>query len=233
MHALVALQFALEARERTGVSPVCEVAQLEVGACMTAEQVIAYSLAGKVVTRTGNRSETMAPQGVYPSIDGEWVALSVRDDGDWKRFITAIGSPEWAMADRFSTFERRHQYHDELDQLISEWSAGLNTAELVGTLHEAGIPVARVLSAESMLSDPHLRARKFYQELVHPISGPKQYAGWPMVYSVGPDRHHRTAPPMLGQHNSELLSEEAGLTGEQIEDLARKNVIGTVPRGLG
>lgn len=233
MHALVALQHALLQRESTGEGKLIEVAQLEVGAAMTAEQVIAYSLTGELIGRIGNRSENMAPQGVYPSKGGEFVAMSVRDDLEWQRFVTALETPDWANDERFSTVEGRLAEHDILDDRISEWSITQEYDTLVQVLRGAGIPVARVLTAVRMYGDSHLQARRFYQELLHEKAGLRRYAGWPMHFSIGPSHHHRHGASTLGEHNYEILSNEIGLSRDQIDALDRDNVIGNVPIGLG
>jgi crotonobetainyl-CoA:carnitine CoA-transferase CaiB-like acyl-CoA transferase len=41
----------------------------------------------------------------------------------------------------------------------------------------------------------------------------------------GPGRHHRFAPPTLGQHNDEVLR-QLGLTDDEIGDLRADRVIG-------
>jgi crotonobetainyl-CoA:carnitine CoA-transferase CaiB-like acyl-CoA transferase len=70
-----------------------------------------------------------------------------------------------------------------------------------------------------------LDARDYYQELVHPITGPHRFPGWPFRITPGPRRHHRTAPPTLGQHNTEVLA-ELGLTAGEIDALRDQRVIG-------
>ena len=232
MHALVALQAALHYRERTGEGQVIEVAQFEVGACLTAEQVIAYSMTGKLQGRTGNRSEVMAPQGVYPTADGEWVAISIRDDGEWEKLVNIVGSPHWAGSARLVHLTDRQVDHDILDRLLAGWSKTLNADTVVDSLRAAGIPVAKILTAPRMYADPHLMDRALYQELPHPRSGPRRYPRFPMRQSPGTKGANRFGAPTLGQHNREILS-ELGLSSAQIDELARKEVIGTVPKGLG
>jgi crotonobetainyl-CoA:carnitine CoA-transferase CaiB-like acyl-CoA transferase len=41
----------------------------------------------------------------------------------------------------------------------------------------------------------------------------------------GPGRHHRSAPPTLGQHNEEILR-DLGLTDDELADLRARHVIG-------
>ena len=94
VHAGVALLAALDHRRRTGEGQLIEVAQIEVGAAVTAEPVIEYSMNGIVRPREGNRRRGYC-QGVYPTdTDDAWVALSVRDDTDWSQLVDAMGRPE-------------------------------------------------------------------------------------------------------------------------------------------
>jgi crotonobetainyl-CoA:carnitine CoA-transferase CaiB-like acyl-CoA transferase len=221
MHAAVAVQAALNYRNRTGVAQVIEVAQLETASCWTAEQVIAYSMTGKLQSRTGNRSETIAPQGVYQCSDGQWIALSIRDDEEWVRLIDAMGSPDGAGDSRFASLKGRLDNHDEIEKLISSWCGGLNSERSVTTLRSSGIPVTTVMAAPSLYDDPHLSARKFYQVLDHSTMGQRRYPRWPMIQNPGPKGLHRYGAPTLGQHNAEVLR-ELGLTESEIENFAGK-----------
>ncbi|MFN8626174.1 MAG: CoA transferase [Candidatus Binatia bacterium] len=233
MHALVALQAALLYRERTGQAQMIEVPQIEVGACMTGEQAIAYSMTGKIMGRMGNRSDTMAPQGVYPCLSGESVAASIRDDSDWQRFREMPPVHTWAMDERFSSLAERRARHDELDGLISRWTSRVTADSVIATLRDAGIPAAIVLTQPNIVSDPNLVARKFFEELDHPRTGLWRYSRWPWLQSVGPTGTHRSRAPLLGEHNYEILHGELGLSDDEIAQLAAKDVVGTVPKGLG
>ncbi|MBM3133207.1 MAG: CoA transferase, partial [Chloroflexi bacterium] len=232
MHALVAVQAALEHRDLTAEAQVIEVAQLETAACWTAEQVIAYSLAGKVQQRIGNRSETMAPQGVHKCAGNQWIALSVRSDDEWGKLTALMGSPNQASDSRFSSVKARMENHAETDRMISAWSASQKADAIVAQLRAAGIPVSKVFTAVDMISDPHLSARKFYQPLEHRTMGVRRYTRWPMVQNPGPMGTHRYGVATMGQHNAEILGKELGLSAAEIDDLAKKQVIGTVPKGL-
>jgi crotonobetainyl-CoA:carnitine CoA-transferase CaiB-like acyl-CoA transferase len=81
MHAAAALQAALGHRDRTGRGQVIEVAQVEVMAALTAEQVLEGQLGGRAPGRTGNQSAEAAVEEVVPDGDG-WVARSMSADGE-------------------------------------------------------------------------------------------------------------------------------------------------------
>ncbi|MEB3981240.1 CoA transferase [Mycobacterium sp. 663a-19] len=200
VHAGVALLAALEHRVRTGAGQLVEVAQIEVGACVTAEPVIEYSMNGVVQPREGNRRRGYL-QGVYPTSDS-WVALSVPDEGQVD--------------------------HDAFDEAVAAWTRTQTAAEVVETLRAQGIPAEEVITGDRMYEIGQLDARGYYEELEHPITGPHRYPGWPFRITPGPGRHHRTAPPTLGQHNDEILR-GLGLSGDEVAALRAERVIGERP----
>lgn len=225
VHACVALLGALEHRRATGSGQLIEVAQIEVGAAVTAEPVIEYSLTGSVRPREGNRHREYV-QGVYPTcVTDEWIALSVRDDADWLALLAAMDRPELRDDPRFATAAGRRENHDNFDELVTTWTRNQPAEDLVAGLGRHGVPAERLLSPDQMYDVEQLAARGFYQELEHSITGRHRYPGWPFRFSPGPAHQHRCAPPTLGQHNNEVLG-ALGLSGAEIGALRDQQVIG-------
>jgi crotonobetainyl-CoA:carnitine CoA-transferase CaiB-like acyl-CoA transferase len=81
-----------------------------------------------------------------------------------------------------------------------------------------------------MYDQPQLVARDFYEEHEHPVTGLNRYPGWPFRIAPGPKRHHRWAPPTLGQHNDEILRRLA-LSDADLAALRQEQVIGDRPLG--
>ncbi len=220
VHAGVALLAALDHRRRTGEGQLIEVAQIEVGAAVTAEPVIEYSMNGIVRPREGNRRRGYC-QGVYPTdTDDAWVALSVRDDTDWSQLVDAMGRPESLEHEHISTVD-----HDVFDEVVATWTRTRSSANIVAALQERGIPVEEVVTPEQMYDLPGLDDRGFYEQFHHPVTGQRRYPGWPMRITPGPRRHHRFAPPTLGQHNDEILG-GLGVSRDELAALRRDRVIG-------
>ena len=225
VHAGVALLAALDHRRRTGEGQLVEVAQIEVGAAVTAEPVIEYSMNGIVRPREGNRQRGYC-QGVYPTdTDDAWVALSVRDDTDWSQLVEAMGRPGLLEDGRLATTDRRAAAHDVFDQVIAAWTRTQSSANIVAALREHNIPVEEVVAPERMYDLPGLDSRGYYEDFEHAITGRHRYPGWPFRITPGPARHHRFAPPTLGQHNDEILS-GLGLSRDELVALRRDRVIG-------
>jgi crotonobetainyl-CoA:carnitine CoA-transferase CaiB-like acyl-CoA transferase len=225
VHATVALLAALEHKRRTGEGQLIEVAQIEVGAAVTAEPVIEYTLTGRAYEREGNRHRSYA-QGVYrASGDDEWVAISVRDDHDWTAVVDVIGRPELRDDPRFASAQARLRNHDALDEVLAQWTAARTAEEAADCLQRSGVPAERILTPDRMYDVDQLDARGFYEELEHPLSGRQRFPGWPFRITPGPRRHHRAPSPTLGQHNDEVLR-ALGLSDDELTKLRDDQVIG-------
>jgi crotonobetainyl-CoA:carnitine CoA-transferase CaiB-like acyl-CoA transferase len=222
VHATIALLAALDHRRRTGEGQLIEVAQIEVGAAVVAEPVIEYSMNGEVPPRVGNRHRGYL-QGVYPTADDAWVALSVRDDADWAQLVDAIDDPELLGTQRPSS-------HEGFDGVVSAWTSTRSAADVVDALVARHVPAERVMTPDRMYDVEQLDARGYYEVLEHPLSGPLRFPGWPFRMTPGPPHHHRWAAPTLGRDNDAVLS-ELGVTDDQIAALREQFVIGE--RALG
>jgi crotonobetainyl-CoA:carnitine CoA-transferase CaiB-like acyl-CoA transferase len=218
VHAGVALLAALEHRRRTGEGQLIEIAQIEVGAAVTAEPVIDFSMNRVVRPREGNRRRGVW-QGVYPtdSVD-TWVALTARDDGERARLADALGVA--GLPDD----------HDAFDEAVAAWTRTQAGSKVVAALQERNIAAEVVTTPDDMYELPGLDTRGFYEEFDHPVTGSHRYPGWPMRLVPGPTRHHRFAAPTLGQHNDEVLR-GLGLSDDDLNALRRDRVIGERPMG--
>jgi crotonobetainyl-CoA:carnitine CoA-transferase CaiB-like acyl-CoA transferase len=232
VHAGVALLAALEHRRRTGEGQLIEVAQIEVGAAITAEPVIEYSMNGIVRPREGNRQRGYC-QGVYPTnTEDVWVALSVRDDDDWSALVDAMDRPGLREDEQLASADRRATAHDVFDQVVAAWTQTQSSANIVAALSKRHIPVEPVITPEQMYDVPQLDARCYYEDFEHSVTGWHRYPGWPLRITPGPARHHRFAPPTLGQHNDEVLG-ALGLSRDDLAALRRDRVIGEQVMNLG
>ena len=82
-------------------------------------------------------------------------------------------------------------------------------------LKAADVPVFPMHTFETLLEDPHLRDIGFFAEVEHPTLGTLRETAVPSEWHGTPPSNYQ-APPLLGQHSIEILS-EAGLSEEEIE----------------
>jgi crotonobetainyl-CoA:carnitine CoA-transferase CaiB-like acyl-CoA transferase len=237
VHGLNALMLALAHRKRTGEGVRIEAAMVDAALNVAAEQVIEHSAYGNLLQREGNRGPTAAPQNLYRTSEldefgrpDDWVAIAVATDEQWQNLIAALGDPAWAT-DELADVAGRRRNHDAIDEHLSRWCATRTADVIVETLWDAGVPVAKVMQPHRLGDLPQLVHRGFYELLEHPVNAAARHSTLPMRISSGPRRIHRTAAPLLGQHNHEVLS-GLGYSDDEITELEDEAIIGTAPAGL-
>jgi benzylsuccinate CoA-transferase BbsF subunit len=223
-HSVFALLAALHYRRRSGKGQYIDLAQYESIIHTTGTALLEYTTLGHVRDRMGNRSPYAAPQGIYacrPEInDGQtlerWCVISVSNDEEWCLLCRAIGRPQLAEDPRFATFAARKQHEDEIDAILSVWTAEQRSEDVMCRLQAAGVPAGTVNNGRDMFKDPQLLARRHYRTVDHPETGPTRYDGPPFSLSDCP--LEVTAAPLLGEHNDYVFRELLGLGEDEISE---------------
>ena len=157
--ACVGTLAALHARERTGRGQVVDSAIYEAVLGVMESLIPEYAATGYVRERTGAIIPNVAPSNVYPTADGQMVIIAANQDTVFARLAEAMGRPEMATDERYATHMARGARQTELDELIADWSAGLDAAELNeillhhGRAHRGDLPGPRH-AARSPLRGP-------------------------------------------------------------------------------
>jgi crotonobetainyl-CoA:carnitine CoA-transferase CaiB-like acyl-CoA transferase len=159
------------------------------------------------------------------------VAIAVATDDQWLALRKALGEPDWAGDPSYETAPGRVAGHDDIDSGLSAWVRARTADEVVESLWEAGVPVAKVMQPHRQPDLAQLEARGFFEEVDHPIAGTSRYSTLPMRLTRQPDRWHRRPAPLLGADNADLLG-ELGVSPTEIDELEAAGVIGrTMPMG--
>ena len=217
--ALAALLAALDDRRRTGEGQYIDHSQIESSLHFLTPWLLDYQLTGRVLTRMGNRDPDMAPHGVYPSRgDDDWVAVAVRDDGDWQRLCAVLARPDLAGDVRYATLAGRLANQDELDAAIAAWTLTRTPAESEATLQAGGVPAHAVIRASSAVDDPQLVHRGHLVRVPHSLHGESVVEGSRFRLSRTPARIGR--PPAVGEDTEQVLKDILGYDDERIADLA-------------
>jgi benzylsuccinate CoA-transferase BbsF subunit len=216
---------ALDHRRRTGQGQYIDAAQVEMALHFLAPQIIDFNAGGRVVSRNGNRSDTMAPHGAYPCRgDDQWCAIAVESEEQWDALRRALGDPAWARDDRFRTAEGRLRHQNEIDRHLSEWARGRSAHDVMHLLQSVGVPAGVVQRSSDLLLDPQLAHRRFFRYMDHPEMGNIPYSGHQFCirgYDSGP----RFPAPLLGQHNELVLRDILGMTDDEITEVLAAGAI--------
>jgi len=212
------LMAALDHRRRTGEGQFIDAGQMEMSLQFLAPQIIDYNVNGRLVTRNGNRSDTDAPHGAYPCAgEDQWCAIAVESDEQWAGLQRAMGDPDWARSQELQTVQGRLDQQDELDRRLSGWTKDLTPQEVMRRLQSEGVPAGVVQLSSDLMEDPQLAHRRLFRTLDHAEVGQVPYTGH-MFHISGYDSGPRFAPPVLGQHNEQVLKELLGMTDDEIAE---------------
>ena len=143
----------------------------------------------------GNRSDAHAPHGAWRCAgEDAWLSLAVRDDGDWRALcgIVADLAPLSGL-----DFAGRVAREAEIDAALAAWCETRDMHAAASVLLRAGIPAAALASSADLVSDPHLRARGFWD-----AHGAGVLPGLPWQASFG---RARGEAPALGADTETVL----------------------------
>jgi crotonobetainyl-CoA:carnitine CoA-transferase CaiB-like acyl-CoA transferase len=225
LHGAVAVLAALLRRARTGRGQYIDLSQWETSMAVLPEAILEQTMNGAAPSRDGNRDPHMAPHGVFRAAgDDRWIAIAIEDDDAWRRFARVLGDPALADDPRFATLGARKRHEDELEDLVTAWSAAREPQEAVAVLQEAGIAAFVSATNQDLAEDPHLAARGFPVAFEHPEVGTRMHLGvpWRMSSSESRVRH---AAPCLGADTDQVLRDVCRLAPEEIERLRAVGVL--------
>lgn len=221
-----ALLAALDYRRRTGKGQYIDMAQYEAGLSNLAPALVDYFATGRILGPQANASQRYAPHGAYHCEDEEgnerWVALAVANDTEWKAMLEVLGTS--CDDERFATHVARIENREALDAFVGEHVRHRGAKDLVARLQTAGVSAYPVQNCVDLHEDENLEAFDFWHWLEHKEMGPSPYEGLQHRLSRTPGEL-RSAAPILGQHNQEVLHDMLGLSDEEIEQLTKESVI--------
>jgi len=229
IYACSAILAAVEARHQTGQGQHIDMALLDVGMAVLANQAAGFLNNGKVPQRQGNTHPSLAPYQTFETADGQML-LAVGNDGQFARFCEAAGQPEWAQDERFRTNTLRVKHREVLIPLMQTVTRTRSTAQWITLLEDKAVPCGPINNMAQAFADAQVQARVLVInqpvaqvqqaqtaiENIATVASPLRLQSTPPVL--------RRAPPSLGEHTDEVLR-ELGLDQAAIAQLRYKGVV--------
>lgn len=229
VYACSAILAAIEVRHRTGQGQYIDMALLDVGMAILANQAAGFLNTGKVPQRQGNSHPSLVPYQSLATLDGAML-LAVGNDGQFARFCEAAGQPQWAHDPRYATNTLRVCNRDTLIPQIEAVTRTQTTAQWVVLLERKAVPCGPINTLDQAFADAQVLARGLTVnqpvalantahaaiKFVASVASPLRLADTPPVL--------RHAPPALGEHTSAVLS-GLGLDATAIAALRQSGVV--------
>jgi crotonobetainyl-CoA:carnitine CoA-transferase CaiB-like acyl-CoA transferase len=223
MLASNAILAALNARGRTGKGQKVELSLYETSLSMLINVASNYLTTGRDGGRFGNGHPSIVPYTTYQAADA-MMALAIGNERQFARAADVLGHPEWAKDERFASNRARVENRAIIDGLINAALSREKADAWLSKLKAVGVPCGRINSVAEALDDPHTAARSMIETVEHPAIGALKMLGIPFKFSDTACSVRRP-PPMLGEHNDEILSGELGLDKKTISELREQKVI--------
>jgi crotonobetainyl-CoA:carnitine CoA-transferase CaiB-like acyl-CoA transferase len=184
-----------------------------------------YDRLGIVRGPGGTSLKGVAPSNIFKSRDGKWVVIAANADNVFRRLCAALGQPELADDERFSTHLARGDNQEELDGIISSWAGERDAGEIDRVLNEAGVICGPIYTIADIFEDEHFREREMLLTHEDPEFG--EYVGPGLVpkFSETPARLRWSATWDEGSHNADVYGGLLGLSDDELAELKAEGVL--------
>jgi crotonobetainyl-CoA:carnitine CoA-transferase CaiB-like acyl-CoA transferase len=224
LYSALGILAALLAREKTGAGQALDMALFDSQLTLLINAGSNYLNAGESPQRWGNAHPSIVPYQVFPGGDGRHFVAAIGTDALWQRFLRVIHATETLGADaRFRTNALRTKNRQALIPALCTIFANAPAEEWLRRLTAEDIPASAIQTVGEALNDPQALARGLVVEIKHPtldivrsIANPVRLSSTPVLY--------RLPPPLLGEHNHEILQSLA-YSSPQIADAVSQGAV--------
>ena len=214
---------ALVERSRTGEGRRVEVAMYDCLASLLTFNAGGYFATGNTPKRKGNSHPSIVPYETFETLDG-WINIGVANDKFWNSFCKIIDRLDLQNDPKFAMASDRVKNRLELLPAIREIIKGNKKSHWIDLLEKAGIPSGMIKNVGEVCDSEQLISRGMILNMPHPTAGIVKNIDSPLRFDDRNDEVH-AAPPILGQHTHEILSNVLKISPDEITLLEKKGAI--------
>jgi len=175
-------------------------------------------------SRIGNANGYSAPAAVYRTRDDRWVTLAGSTNALYAANCRAIDRPDLIDDPRFSSNALRVQHATELNAIFSAWCGEHDLDEVITRFTQANGTIAPIYAIDQIAGDPQAKAREMITRLPDRDFGSVAVSNVVPRFTIDP-AELRHAAGDIGQDNRNVYQGWLGLSGPELEELARRKVI--------
>ncbi len=209
--ATIGMLAALHERERTGKGRRVEVNLLDACMNLLTMPYMAYFLSGKVPVPHGRRNPSIAMLGAFKTRNGY-----ITSAPSWPRVCRVINREELIDDPRFNTIAKRFDNREELNSILEEELQKEDSETWQELFQVEDMAVGPINTLDKALEDPQIIHNKSVITLEHPVYGKIRNIDSP-IKIIDAIEGEYTPPPMLGEHNEEILKGILGYSDEKIK----------------
>jgi formyl-CoA transferase len=182
-----------------------------------------YLVGGVIPRRWGSAHPNIVPYEAHQAKD-TYLIFGIINERMWKSFCTLLGMEEMKDDPRFADNAARIKNRPALMEIIDRKLAEKTVDEWIPLFDQAGIPCGPINTFDRVFSDPQVEHLGLVQEVEHPHYGKVKVVGPPATFSesaVG----IQCPPPLLGEHNEEILTRLLGYSESQVKSFQDQGVV--------
>ena len=142
-------------------------------------------------------------------------------DAEWQALADLIGCKDPC----FATEAGRAAHRDEIDAMLSAWTAARDANEAASLLQGRGIAAHASWTTPEIAADEHLRMRGAIVDVAEPDGTRRAAVGVPMRLSKGAEIGLHSGTPKLGEHEDLVYGELLGMSRAERQALEAAEVI--------
>lgn len=221
--AAFAVAAALADRRRTeGV--FIDVSMLEAAMATMGWAVSNHLIADRDPQPMGNDNVTASPSGTFKTGHG-LLNIAANKQEQFETVCTVLGHPQWAQDPRFVDRHARLAHREDLRTLMEQAMAGESAEVWWARLNEAGVPAGPVYTVPQALAHPQIAGRGMLATFKDAPGVGRDIRVVRTGFKLnGQAPSVDTPPPLLGQHNDEILA-ELGCTPAEIQALKDERIV--------
>ena len=223
----LAIMGALMHRHNSGEGQFIDIALLDTSVAMVSHIMQDYLISGVAPPRLGNGGNGGGPADLLYGSDGI-VYLTAGTDEHYRLLTVLMEQPELNSDPRFdSNFKRASSGRAELIDIVNAWSRQFTVAKLLAMFEETGIPAAKYNELPEVWEEEQVKFRKLRAVTPHPHAeaGSVDLIASPLSQMSASPATIRLPPPMLGEHNREVLQGLLGYSDERLAELRDLKII--------
>jgi len=228
LYAAIGILAALRHRDvagfRRGLGQHLDMALLDTQVAMLANLGANYLVSGEVPGRMGNAHQNIVPYQMFEVTDGHLI-LAVGNDSQFRKFCGVAGRAGLADDPRFATNADRVRHRVVLVPLLAAVMRERPRADWLAALDAAGVPCGPINTLDQVFADPQVLARGMVESVLHPLADTLRLVASPLKLSATPTLTH-LAPPLLGQHTSQVLADWLGWEALRIHAAQASGALG-------
>jgi crotonobetainyl-CoA:carnitine CoA-transferase CaiB-like acyl-CoA transferase len=226
MWAAIGVLSAIAQREKTGVGHRIDTSLMASLVSLLSVQGQRYLSLGETPGLAGNNHPVVSPCGVFATKDGP-LNIAANTPNMWITLCNILDLKELVSDVRFIDNASRAVNRDELKNLIEQKLSMFDRQHWTHLFNKSGVPAGPINNLAEVFSDSQVLHCKLVEEISHPVLGPLKLVGSPIQFDLNKGNSVKRAPPLLGEHTSEIL-EEFGWSNQEIDALESRGVVKTL-----